>query len=32
MYLNEATNFDLTRELGKLFQAEIHRLKKSFSN
>jgi len=26
------TDFDLKRELGKLFQAESHRLKKSFSN
>jgi len=32
LYLNEVTDFDLTRELSKLFQAETHRLKKSFSN
>jgi len=32
LYLNEVTDFDLTRELCKLFQAETHRLKKSFSN
>jgi len=32
LYLNEVTDFDLIRELGQLFQAETHRLKKSFSN
>jgi len=32
LYLNEVTDFALTRELRKLFQAETRRLKKSFSN
>jgi len=30
--INEATDLNLIRELGKLFQAEKHRLKQSFSN
>jgi len=32
LYLNEVTDFALTREFGKLFQAETRRLKNSFSN
>jgi len=32
LYLNEVTDFDSTRELVKLFQAETHQLKKLFSN
>jgi len=32
LYWNEVTDFELTRELGKLFQAETDRLQKSFSN